>query len=133
VTTSISVGTQREVMDVAMSLLGGGLQAQVLMQGKKVPDEGATLLQMGISSTAKPESLDLMLEPSQDPAPHQQFQRTHCWFSPMLPTNITAPGISITLVAISTVCYVSLKKHMTISSISRWVNNRLCTHHLAFP
>ncbi|CAK9274462.1 unnamed protein product [Sphagnum jensenii] len=29
---------------------------KVLMQGKKVPDEGATLLQMGISRTAKPES-----------------------------------------------------------------------------
>jgi hypothetical protein len=51
-------------MDVAMSLLGGGLRVHVLMQGKKVPDEGATLLQMGISRTAKSKSLDFMLEPS---------------------------------------------------------------------
>jgi hypothetical protein len=55
-------------MDVAMSLLGGGLQVRVLMQGKKVPDEGAILLQMGISHTAKPESLDFMLEPSPLPS-----------------------------------------------------------------
>jgi hypothetical protein len=67
-TTSISIGIQRAVMDAAMSLLGGGLRVRVLMQGKKVPDEGATLLQMGISHTARPESLDFMLEPSPLPS-----------------------------------------------------------------
>ncbi|CAK9877968.1 unnamed protein product [Sphagnum jensenii] len=59
---------KRAVMDAAMSLLGGGLRVRVLMQGKKVPDEGATLLQMGISRTARPESLDFMLEPSPLPS-----------------------------------------------------------------
>lgn len=57
-------GVQRAVMDAAMSLLGGGLRVRVLMQGKKVPDEGATLAQMGISQNAKAESLGFMLEPS---------------------------------------------------------------------
>jgi hypothetical protein len=47
-----------------MNLLGGGLRVRVLMQGKKVPDEAATLSQIGISRNAKPESLGFMLEPS---------------------------------------------------------------------
>ncbi len=55
---------QRAVMDAAMNLLGGGLCVRVLMQGKKVPDEAATLSQMGISHIAKAESLSFMLEPS---------------------------------------------------------------------
>ncbi|KAH9550219.1 hypothetical protein CY35_10G061200 [Sphagnum magellanicum] len=55
---------KRAVMDAAMNLLGGGLCVRVLMQGKKVPDEAATLSQMGISRIAKPESLSFMLEPS---------------------------------------------------------------------
>ncbi|KAG0605748.1 hypothetical protein M758_9G084800 [Ceratodon purpureus] len=55
---------KRAVMDAAMNLLGGGLRVRVLMQGKKVPDEAATLSQIGISRTAKPESLGFMLEPS---------------------------------------------------------------------
>lgn len=55
---------QRAVMDAAMNLLGGGLRVRVLMQGKKVPDEGATLSQIGISRSAKPESVGFMLEPS---------------------------------------------------------------------
>jgi hypothetical protein len=55
-------------MDAAMNLLGGGLHVRVLMQGKKVPDEAATLSQMGISCSTKPESLGFMLEPSPVPA-----------------------------------------------------------------
>lgn len=51
-------------MDAAMNLLGGGLRVRVLMQGKKVPDEAASLSQIGISRSAKPESLGFMLEPS---------------------------------------------------------------------
>ncbi|KAG0594778.1 hypothetical protein M758_UG108700 [Ceratodon purpureus] len=51
-------------MDAAMNLLGGGLQVRVLMQGKKVNDEAATLSQIGISCTPKPESLGFMLESS---------------------------------------------------------------------
>ena len=51
-------------MDAAMNLLGGGLQVRVLMQGKKVNDEAATLFQIGISCTPKPESLGFMLESS---------------------------------------------------------------------
>ncbi|CAM6023221.1 unnamed protein product [Sphagnum balticum] len=58
---------KRAVMEAAMNLLGGGLRVRVLLQGKKVPDEGATLLQMGISRSAKPESLGFMLEPSPVP------------------------------------------------------------------
>lgn len=57
-------GVQRAVMDAAMNLLGGGLRVRVLMQGKKVPDEGATLSQIGISREAKAESVGFMLEPS---------------------------------------------------------------------
>ncbi|CAK9859966.1 unnamed protein product [Sphagnum jensenii] len=55
---------KRAVMEAAMNLLGGGLRVRVLLQGKKVPDEGVTLLQMGISPNTKPESLGFMLEPS---------------------------------------------------------------------
>jgi hypothetical protein len=51
-------------MDAAMNLLGGGLRVRVLMHGKKVIDEGATLSQTGISRSLKPESLGFMLEPS---------------------------------------------------------------------
>ncbi|CAK9865476.1 unnamed protein product [Sphagnum jensenii] len=58
---------KRAVMDAAMNLLGGGLHVRVLMQGKKVPDEAATLSQMGISCSTKPESLGFMLEPSPVP------------------------------------------------------------------
>ena len=58
---------KKAVMDAAMNLLGGGLRVRVLMQGKKVPDEAATLSQMGISRNAKPESLGFMLEPSPVP------------------------------------------------------------------
>lgn len=50
-----------------MNLLGGGLRVRVLMHGKKVVDEGATLLQTGISRNLKQESLGFMLEPSQIP------------------------------------------------------------------
>ncbi len=57
-------GLQRAVMEAAMNLLGGGLRVRVLLQGKKVPDEAVTLLQLGISHNTKPESLDFMLEPS---------------------------------------------------------------------
>ncbi|XP_073385981.1 uncharacterized protein [Physcomitrium patens] len=62
--TASVASLKRAVMDAAMSLLGGGLRVRVLMQGKKVPDEGATLAQMGISQNAKAESLGFMLEPS---------------------------------------------------------------------
>ncbi|BBM97620.1 protein Mp1R-MYB12 [Marchantia polymorpha subsp. ruderalis] len=55
---------KRAVMDAAMNLLGGGLRVRVLLQGKKVPDEGATLAQVGISRSVKPDSLGFMLEPS---------------------------------------------------------------------
>lgn len=58
---------KKAVMDAAMNLLGGGLRVRVLMQGKKVPDEAATLSQMGISRNAKPDSLGFMLEPSPVP------------------------------------------------------------------
>ncbi|KAG0556689.1 hypothetical protein KC19_11G072000, partial [Ceratodon purpureus] len=51
-------------MDAAMNLLGGGLRVQVLMQGKKVPNEAATVSQIGISRTGKLKSLGFMLEPS---------------------------------------------------------------------
>ncbi|KAL2649668.1 hypothetical protein R1flu_017796 [Riccia fluitans] len=55
---------KRAVMDAAMNLLGGGLRVRVLLQGKKVPDEGATLAQVGISRNVKPDSLGFMLEPN---------------------------------------------------------------------
>ncbi|KAJ7566123.1 hypothetical protein O6H91_02G089500 [Diphasiastrum complanatum] len=55
---------KKAVMDAAMNVLGGGLRVRVLLQGKKVTDEGATLVQLGISRTGKPESLGFMLEPT---------------------------------------------------------------------
>ncbi|CAM6092477.1 unnamed protein product [Calypogeia fissa] len=58
---------KRAVMDAAMNLLGGGLRVRVLLQGKKIPDEGATLAQVGISRAGKPDSLGFMLEPSPVP------------------------------------------------------------------
>jgi hypothetical protein len=58
------------LMDVAMNLLGGGLQV-----GVDARQEGVFLLQMGIYCTAKPESLDFMLELCLYPAPNQQVQR----------------------------------------------------------
>jgi len=72
------------LMDVAMNLLGGGLQV-----GVDARQEGVFLLQMGIYCTAKPESLDFMSELCLYPAPNQQVRRTHCWFSPMQPTFTT--------------------------------------------
>lgn len=55
-------------MDAAMNLLGGGLRVRVLLQGKKVPDEGMSLGQIGISRRGKHDSLGFMLEPSPVPA-----------------------------------------------------------------
>ncbi|KAJ7525319.1 hypothetical protein O6H91_17G045400 [Diphasiastrum complanatum] len=55
---------KKAVMDAAMNVLGGGLRVRVLLQGNKVSDEGATLVQLGISRTGKPESLGFMLEPN---------------------------------------------------------------------
>eukprot|EP00250_Pteridium_aquilinum_P015889 c22821_g1_i1 orf=1-657(-) len=50
-------------MDAAINLLGGGLHVRVLHQGEKISDESATLLQMGISSRERLDSLAFMLEP----------------------------------------------------------------------
>jgi len=73
-----------------MNLLGGGLRVRILMHGKKVIDERATLLQSGISKNLKPESLGFMLEPSSIPtSPTSNFE------DPLLvlsrPSNQTSP------------------------------------------
>ncbi len=70
-------------MDVAMSLLGGGLRVQVLMQGKKVPPS----CKWAYPILQNQNPLISCWSPVLYPAPHQQFQTTHCWFSPMLTTN----------------------------------------------
>lgn len=59
---------QKAVMEAAMNLLGGGLCVRVLLQGKKVIDETESLLQAGISSGGKLDSLGFMLEPNPVPA-----------------------------------------------------------------
>ncbi|XP_002985917.2 telomere repeat-binding protein 5 isoform X2 [Selaginella moellendorffii] len=65
---SATVGTlKRAVMDAAMNLLGGGLRVCVLVQGRKVPDEAATLSEMGISHGGKSD-LGFMLEPTSIPS-----------------------------------------------------------------
>lgn len=77
-------------MDAAMNLLGGGLCVRVLMQGKKVSDEAATLLQTGICKNLRPESLGFMLEPSPIPTspsatsddPQLLLSRAACQSSP---------------------------------------------------
>lgn len=58
---------KKAVMEAAMNLLGGGLCVRVLLQGKKVLDETESLLQAGISSGGKIESLGFMLEPNPMP------------------------------------------------------------------
>lgn len=58
---------KRVVMEAAINLLGGGLNVRVLLQGKKVPDEDATLVQLGMSRPERLESLGFMLEPNQVP------------------------------------------------------------------
>eukprot|EP00850_Spirogloea_muscicola_P013403 SM000091S24561 [mRNA] locus=s91:84975:88311:+ [translate_table: standard] len=58
---SSTVGTlKRAVMDASMQLLGGGLRVRVLLHGKRVMDEAATLAQAGIT---KASNLSFMLEP----------------------------------------------------------------------
>lgn len=59
---------KKAVMEAAMNLLGGGLCVRVLLQGKKVIDETESLLQAGISSDGKLDSLGFMLEPNLVPA-----------------------------------------------------------------
>lgn len=59
---------KKAVMEAAMNLLGGGLCVRVLLQGKKVIDETESLLQAGISSGGKLDSLGFMLEPNPVPA-----------------------------------------------------------------
>eukprot|EP00250_Pteridium_aquilinum_P007090 c16882_g1_i2 orf=444-2705(-) len=59
---------KKAVMEAAMNLLGGGLCVRVLLQGKKVVDETESLLQAGISSGGKLDSLGFMLEPNPVPA-----------------------------------------------------------------
>eukprot|EP00249_Psilotum_nudum_P019870 c27454_g2_i2 orf=668-2758(-) len=62
--SSTVANLKRAVMDAAMNLLGGGLCVRVLLQGKKVPDENASLGQVGISRSGKLDSLGFMLEPN---------------------------------------------------------------------
>eukprot|EP00850_Spirogloea_muscicola_P022196 SM000282S10599 [mRNA] locus=s282:35915:39363:+ [translate_table: standard] len=58
---SSTVGAlKRAVMDASMQLLGGGLRVRVLLHGKRVMDEAATLAQAGIT---KASNLSFMLEP----------------------------------------------------------------------
>lgn len=54
---------KRSVMEAAINVLGGGFCLRVLLQGKKVLDEAASLLQLGISHGEIPD-LDFMLEPN---------------------------------------------------------------------
>jgi len=87
---------QRAIIDAAMNLLGGGLRVRILIHGKKIIDEGATLLQTGISRNLKPESLGFMLEPSPIPtSPNATFEdpllvlsrppnQTSSWYSFMI-------------------------------------------------
>lgn len=60
---------QRTVVEAVSSILGGGLQIGVLLQGKKVRDDDKTLLQTGIVCDDKLETLGFMLEPNPAHAP----------------------------------------------------------------
>ncbi|XP_024534957.1 uncharacterized protein LOC112347786 [Selaginella moellendorffii] len=56
---------KKAVLDATMNLLGGGLRIRVFLHGKRVPDEEATLAQVGLSAQAgKSGSLGFMLEPA---------------------------------------------------------------------
>lgn len=65
--TATVANLKRAVMEAAMDLLGGGLHVRVLLQGKKVPDESASLLQVGLSRSERLDSLGFMLEPNPIP------------------------------------------------------------------
>ncbi|KAJ8631744.1 hypothetical protein MRB53_025067 [Persea americana] len=55
---------KRTVVEAVSSILGGGLQIGVLLQGKKVRDDDKTLLQTGIVCDDKLDTLGFMLEPN---------------------------------------------------------------------
>ncbi|EFJ19632.1 hypothetical protein SELMODRAFT_419035 [Selaginella moellendorffii] len=54
----------KAVLDATTNLLGGGLKIRVFLHGKRVPDEEATLAQVGLSQNGKAGSLGFMLEPA---------------------------------------------------------------------
>ncbi|KAL4191342.1 hypothetical protein AMTRI_Chr07g29400 [Amborella trichopoda] len=56
---------KRAVMEAAIGMLGGGLRVRVLLHGKKVLEEGETLLQAGISHGCEMDAVGFMLEPDQ--------------------------------------------------------------------
>ncbi|GMI71300.1 TRF-like 2 [Hibiscus trionum] len=62
--TTATVGSlKRTVMEAVTTALGDGLHVGILLQGKKVKEDGKTLLQTGISRDGKHRNLGFMLEP----------------------------------------------------------------------
>ncbi|KAG1339236.1 putative Telomere-binding protein 1 [Cocos nucifera] len=55
---------KRTVLEAVTAFLGGGLRVGVLLQGKKVRDDGKTLRQAGIARAEKPDNLGFTLEPN---------------------------------------------------------------------
>ncbi|XP_031485568.1 telomere repeat-binding protein 5 isoform X1 [Nymphaea colorata] len=60
---------KRTVMEAVTSILGGGLQVGILLQGKKIHDDSKTLLQTGISCSNEHDDVGFMLEPNTIHAP----------------------------------------------------------------
>ncbi|WVZ05645.1 hypothetical protein V8G54_018991 [Vigna mungo] len=54
---------KRTIMEAVMAILGGGAHVGVLHHGKKVRDDGRTLVQTGISCNENLDTLSFMLEP----------------------------------------------------------------------
>eukprot|EP01018_Ginkgo_biloba_P009609 Gb_10303 [translate_table: standard] len=72
---------KRAAMEAVVNLLGGGLRVQVLLQGKKVTDESATLVQVGISHADKLDAVGILLEPNSVPTSSTGAEDPHFVFS----------------------------------------------------
>lgn len=62
---------QRTVLEAVNTILGGGLQLGVLLQGKRVTDDSKTLHQVGISHSEKLDGLCFTLEPNTKHVPEK--------------------------------------------------------------
>ncbi|GAA0154195.1 hypothetical protein LIER_12249 [Lithospermum erythrorhizon] len=97
---------KRTVMEAVTTILGGGLDVGVVLEGKKVRDDNRTLQQAGISDSSNLETLGFTLEPSlnqQAPvspkkpsafvSPDANKKLTRSPITPNLELGLLVPGI----------------------------------------
>lgn len=64
-------------MEALSAILGGGVRIGVLLRGKRVRDDGETLLQSGISHDNQPDALGFTLEPNYSVTPFENPGPSH--------------------------------------------------------